>query len=790
MGPDVRIETTFEGQSDPTFFSKYFTQTQIIDRLKEYLKTCVDKNDKGFDLNRPGSSGGSSVVKGKNKRGAPSGSIASASKRAKTMGAPLTEPVEFHEVTAADSSPLNLGEGTFITFAFQSGYSIDSKNMLSALTYVLGFLEDRIRLETFTILEKAKNVPVTTKTTDGTEQILGALEFPSFAAIPKLVTINKQIEQWPIDTTKRVDPWTELRGGPNRKLPRVPFVTNKDGIYLGNELKKLLPDISILGDGCIWVPDELLKVFHDPVDYSLRYIAETATSTLYSSKTLGSSKPTEFELKHTQAPVYSVIGDKLWTAVLTKPVGLWSESGAGGQGAMRCDRPREYEASLTDGGKLLAKRLGITNSSTPDLRCTLTGEYTLPITGATAHQVVYKKSYFSSGAKKNLPAGTFPLFFQLPDAVRNDFYGPLNDKGKRNTNAKAIMKVSGLCMKQKGQRTGKKSDGVEISRPTSNRDQAGAVMGEALVKRFDDCGSLDLSTWNGSATKLVEAVLETDATAAAFWKDLSTDLKNRADGKAASDVDKQALRTKQEWCHLLGHGDGGKEIPENFVAGSQHCNTEQLALELTQRIYRDEQPRVKVSAYLLPSNLPAHRANWGAVKKSLPDIEKTDTGDTAAPTLEDLLKAHQVIDANGDYKKYRVSVKTTLEKYFTNLLTATTTTSGKKAPSGWISIQSSTFEVMSGLSTSDATAQTDKAAAAAEAVLDSLFPVVPIVYMVRYKVYIKGKKAIDHIFHGQREGVDYNEFRILQWIFRMKIADVISDDEKTKVVTLLERIEK
>ena len=45
----------------------------------------------------------------------------------------------------------------------------------------------------------------------------------------------------------------------------------------------------------------------------------------------------------------------------------------------------------------------------------------------------------------------------------------------------------------------------------------------------------------------------------------------------------KSLPTDQEWCHLVGHGDGGHEIKSNFVAGSFHCNTEQLAIESGQR---------------------------------------------------------------------------------------------------------------------------------------------------------------------------------------------------------------
>jgi hypothetical protein len=44
------------------------------------------------------------------------------------------------------------------------------------------------------------------------------------------------------------------------------------------------------------------------------------------------------------------------------------------------------------------------------------------------------------------------------------------------------------------------------------------------------------------------------------------------------------LPINQEWCHLRGHGDGGDEYPGNFVSGSYHCNTEQLAIETGQRV--------------------------------------------------------------------------------------------------------------------------------------------------------------------------------------------------------------
>lgn len=57
----------------------------------------------------------------------------------------------------------------------------------------------------------------------------------------------------------------------------------------------------------------------------------------------------------------------------------------------------------------------------------------------------------------------------------------------------------------------------------------------------------------------------------------------------------------QEWCHLRGHGDGGTEIPENFVSGSFYCNSEQLSIENAQRVhtyYSGYEFRLSATAYL------------------------------------------------------------------------------------------------------------------------------------------------------------------------------------------------
>lgn len=42
------------------------------------------------------------------------------------------------------------------------------------------------------------------------------------------------------------------------------------------------------------------------------------------------------------------------------------------------------------------------------------------------------------------------------------------------------------------------------------------------------------------------------------------------------------------WCHLIGHGAGGSDDPSNILAGSTHCNSEQLQIEKIAYQYRNK----------------------------------------------------------------------------------------------------------------------------------------------------------------------------------------------------------
>lgn len=50
------------------------------------------------------------------------------------------------------------------------------------------------------------------------------------------------------------------------------------------------------------------------------------------------------------------------------------------------------------------------------------------------------------------------------------------------------------------------------------------------------------------------------------------------------------------WCHLVGHGGGGTDNPDNLVAASTHCNSEQLAIESVLYRFRNRGVSVRVEA--------------------------------------------------------------------------------------------------------------------------------------------------------------------------------------------------
>ena len=113
-----------------------------------------------------------------------------------------------------------------------------------------------------------------------------------------------------------------------------------------------------------------------------------------------------------------------------------------------------------------------------------------------------------------------------------------------------------------------KNKGNDLFRTRGKRLAAGGVM--AKLRNY-----ISSSPKPGSDSSL-------SASDMSAWEMTQSD-KAREAWKEIKQSNRDTLPINQEWCHLLGHGDGGDERLGNFVSGSFHCNTEQLAMESKDR---------------------------------------------------------------------------------------------------------------------------------------------------------------------------------------------------------------
>lgn len=131
--------------------------------------------------------------------------------------------------------------------------------------------------------------------------------------------------------------------------------------------------------------------------------------------------------------------------------------------------------------------------------------------------------------------------------------------------------------------------GNSLYRAQKPRKDAGVAM-SPIYKKLKSSLSTALSSSKVPATAFANGVLRQSEAAQEDWNRLKVSSYG-------------FLPTNQEWCHLRGHGDGGEESPGNFVSGSFHCNTEQLAIETGQRLVTQQMPErtflLHTTAYLL-----------------------------------------------------------------------------------------------------------------------------------------------------------------------------------------------
>jgi hypothetical protein len=172
-----------------------------------------------------------------------------------------------------------------------------------------------------------------------------------------------------------------------------------------------------------------------------------------------------------------------------------------------------------------------------------------------------------------------PISFRLEDNVQ------LLDQSKMER--RDIKNKASVLYKAQGQRT-----------------DAGTVMAgiyNSISSQFQQLLSQTTSQSKLSATVFTTlAIKQADTT--------------RNDWQALKNTDRTTLTVDQEWCHLQGHGDGGTERLGNFVSGSYHCNTEQLAMEEGLRITTQNSPKdsyfLRTTAYLLKDDNTVMSQNY------------------------------------------------------------------------------------------------------------------------------------------------------------------------------------
>jgi hypothetical protein len=224
------------------------------------------------------------------------------------------------------------------------------------------------------------------------------------------------------------------------------------------------------------------------------------------------------------------------------------------------------------------------------------------------------------------------------------------------------------------------------------------------------------------------------------------------------------LPTDQEWCHLMGHGDNGGERIGNFVGGSKHCNTEQLAIELAQRGVTQQTRNamvysLKSTAYLIPDN--SMKIINGTTYLEL------DRDYIRNAYLSNLEAAAQVTNAKAD-DKGNATDPNTIEEDKGNA----------NDPNQMVDENSNTVNQNQMIIEKGDLVQSDRDAL--QSVDDGKYIQelnkagvnAPVAAFVRYKINKKVDSAsastssakvklLDHVFEGQSEFIDRNQFSIL-----------------------------
>ena len=222
----------------------------------------------------------------------------------------------------------------------------------------------------------------------------------------------------------------------------------------------------------------------------------------------------------------------------------------------------------------------------------------------------------------------------------------------------------------------------------------------------------------------------------------------------------QPLRADQEWCHLLGHGDGGQAILDNFVSGSEHCNTEQLAIEMGQRRVTqyeaiDEGVRRnftwKITAHLVP-NSGSHIAEYEALV-----TEYLNGGQLSKDAKQKILES----GANG--KQLSLNLLTQLIKDFRTAMK--TPRAGPPDTDLATRNRATMIDLMNFLSWYQRTCRL----------------IFPLAQCIHYRIFYRQRKCFEHYFDAQGESFDVNEAKILDYTVERALYRALQEDPTVSI---------
>lgn len=246
----------------------------------------------------------------------------------------------------------------------------------------------------------------------------------------------------------------------------------------------------------------------------------------------------------------------------------------------------------------------------------------------------------------------------------------------------------------------------------------------------------------------------------------------------------QTLRTKQEWCHLIGYGDGGSFLSSNLVAGSYQSNTAELAIESAMRSCKDEYSKiaVKVTAYLIPyedgpndayekdSSEKGNLINYihNNIKQDLIEKSNSKVFFITKNTLYRCL-----------VKPSEEDIKSAKEDFFLDIANK-----AKIHPLTQNILKSFKPEEIALYLKKPNKADQEKKKlhnilrAAFDAISCQLYETKHATAFVRYVITIDGKFAVDFVIDGQREELDSNEFYLIRHFIYKRLITISSQNKK------------